>query len=925
MNKTFTLVWSAARSAYIVAHEHAKSHGKPSSTSKNAATAAILLGLLGNAGFALAGPPVAPPANALPTGGQVAAGSASITQSTNRMDINQSTQKAVLNWQSFNIGADAQVNFAQPSASAVALNRVLSSDPSAIYGKLSANGQVFLVNPNGVLFGAGARIDVGGLVATTHKIALADFMAGNVKFERSGSTAGVLNEGELKAALGGYIALLAPEVRNQGIIVAQAGTVALASGEAITLHIEGGNTLAGITVTPSQISALVENKTMVLAPGGLIILSAQAANKLQGGLIKNSGTLDASSLVSRGGRILLDASERIEHTGSITAAGSATHAGGSVEITAPQVELKGSVDVSGSTGGVVLVKASENLRVTGEILARGLVARGGEIWLKLAQTLNLDPSARIDASGATGGGLIALESALSLKLSGSLSAVGESGSGGDITLSAGGDVTLLDATIDTSGTTQGGKITVRANPLNDPTAPPKDRPLVALTGNTTLRSNGRKGKGGAIEITGDELTLGSGSTLDASGATGGGMVQVGGGWQGSGGLYQATTVTMEHGALINVSATKVGAGGTAVLWSDITQDGSVTRVDGEILARGGSASGNIENAGGKVETSGHKLTIGANASVNTSGAVGAPSGLWLLDPYDFTIGTGGDISANTLQTALTAGAVNITTTAGATTCSGTGITCAGTSGTAGDIIFNDAVSWSANTLTLSAYHSVLVNNVLTVSGTGGLTVTTNTSGATDTESTSAGYLKMKQTRVGTTGPDEFTGKINWSSSGSPTIDGTVYTVLNDKTTLNTTLSSNLTGNYVLGSDMTAIGAWTPVAADTGAATRFRGKLDGFGHTLSGLTVASTANEGRGVFAAVGNGMRLANIGLVNSTITGGAPNSVGGFIGKIESTTTAVNISNVFTGSNTNVVSGYASGPSAFGGLVGNVRGGPVP
>ena len=132
MNKTFTLVWSAARSAFIVAHEHAKSHGRPSSTSKSAATAAILLGLLGSGGYALAGPPAAPPVNALPTGAQVVAGAASITQSASRMDINQSTQKAVLNWQSFNIGADAQVNFVQPSASAVALNRVLSSDPLSL-------------------------------------------------------------------------------------------------------------------------------------------------------------------------------------------------------------------------------------------------------------------------------------------------------------------------------------------------------------------------------------------------------------------------------------------------------------------------------------------------------------------------------------------------------------------------------------------------------------------------------------------------------------------------------------------------------------------------------------------------------------------------------------------------------------------------
>ena len=355
MNKIFTLVWSAARSAFIVAHEHAKSHGKPSSSRSGATTASLLLGLLGNAGFALAGPPVAPPVNALPTGGQVAAGAASITQSANRMDINQSTQKAILNWQSFNIGADAQVNFAQPSASAVALNRVLSSDPSAIYGKLNSNGQVFLLNPNGVLFGAGARVDVGGLVASTMKIDDADFMAGNYKF--SGGSGAVINQGSLTAAQGGYIALLSPEVRNEGVISASLGTVLLGGAEAVTLsHDSSGLSYA---VDKGAVQALVDNKGLVQADGGQVLLSARAANELASAVINNSGTIEAKGLVAKGGRIVLEADSITLASGSRLDADAASGSAGA--------------------GGTISVIANLNNSASQTKVDGTLTARGGEL------------------------------------------------------------------------------------------------------------------------------------------------------------------------------------------------------------------------------------------------------------------------------------------------------------------------------------------------------------------------------------------------------------------------------------------------------------------------------------------------------------------------------------------------------------------
>lgn len=226
MNKIYRLIWNETTRTWAAVAENARACGKR-------ASGAVLLAA---SGVALAAPP-AP--DQLPAGGQVVAGSASIGQAGAVMNINQSSQRAAIDWQTFNVGSAASVNFNQPSAASVTLNRVLDSNPSQIFGRITAPGQVFLTNPGGVYFAPGASVDVGALVATTHSISNADFMAGNDRFTRNGATGSIINEGNLSAALGGYIALLAPEVRNQGVIVAQMGTVALAAGEAYTLQFSG--------------------------------------------------------------------------------------------------------------------------------------------------------------------------------------------------------------------------------------------------------------------------------------------------------------------------------------------------------------------------------------------------------------------------------------------------------------------------------------------------------------------------------------------------------------------------------------------------------------------------------------------------------------------------------------------------------------
>ena len=349
------------------------------------------------AGLAQAG---APAPTQLPTGGSVVAGTASIgsTVGTNSasMTITQSSQRAVVDWTRFDVGSAAQVNFVQPGASSVTLNRVLSSDPSQIFGRISANGQVFLTNPSGVYFAPGASVDVGGLVATTHSIGNDAFMAGSNSFSRNGATGTVQNDGTLTAALGGYIALLAPTVRNQGVVVAKLGTVALAAGETFTLHMDGANALTGLEVTASTIASLVDNGLAVQAPGGLIILSAQALDRVQGGVVNNSGVLQANGLVNDGGRIMLRASNKITHSGNITAdaASSSAGKGGTVTLIADLANAASVTEVSGSIsakggdaggdGGFIDTSASkvrfgDNMAIS-TLAAAGLGGRNGT-WL----------------------------------------------------------------------------------------------------------------------------------------------------------------------------------------------------------------------------------------------------------------------------------------------------------------------------------------------------------------------------------------------------------------------------------------------------------------------------------------------------------------------------------------------------------------
>ncbi len=286
-------------------------------------------------------------AQAGPMDGQVTAGSGSVAQTGANTTVTQSSQNLSLSWKSFNVGAQESIHFVQPSVSAIAVNRILDTNGSQILGQLNANGQVYLINPNGILFGAGAQVNVGGLVASTLDIRDADL--GSSKRSFSGPGAGsVVNQGRVSAAPGGYVALLGNTVSNQGSISGPLGSVVLGAGSAATLTFQG-NQLLQVQIDQSVLNSLADNGGLIQADGGRVLMSAGARDSLLASAVNNSGVIQARTVESRGGTIIL--------LGGM-AAGTA-HIAGTLDASAPHGGNGGFIETSGAH-----VKIADSARIT---------------------------------------------------------------------------------------------------------------------------------------------------------------------------------------------------------------------------------------------------------------------------------------------------------------------------------------------------------------------------------------------------------------------------------------------------------------------------------------------------------------------------------------------------------------------------------
>ena len=303
-------------------------------------------------------------AYALPEGGQVAAGQAAITTAGSTMTIAQQTAQAIINWQNFGIGSGEAVHINQPNSQAILLNRVIGSNPSEIFGQLTANGQVILVNPNGVFFRPGSSVDVGGLTASTLNIANEDFLKGQLRFAGDSQNP-VINAGTITAQ-NGYVNLLAKEVVNEGIIAAQTGSVNLAAGSGMSLDYNGDGKMT-VAVTDGAYQSAVANKKLIQADGGLVVMTASGKDALMDSAVNNSGMIQANTLGEAAGKISLTG-DNIATTGTISADGGSNGHGGTIKIIANH---KTAVDGQLSAKGGQLAGDGGFIETSGDIVSIG--------------------------------------------------------------------------------------------------------------------------------------------------------------------------------------------------------------------------------------------------------------------------------------------------------------------------------------------------------------------------------------------------------------------------------------------------------------------------------------------------------------------------------------------------------------------------
>ena len=337
---------------------------------------ALQTGLTFTAAIAALPAAAQPAPNARPTGGSVVGGVAAISQIGSNTQIDQSSQRAAINWQTFNVGSRQSVTFSQPSASAVALNRVTGPDPSQIAGRIDANGQIIVVNQSGVNFYKGAQVNAAGVMVSAAGITNQNFMAGVMKFDQPAKPdAKVSNAGTITVKQAGLAALVAPQVANSGTITARLGHVVLAGAKTATLDLYGDGLLSldvsnQVTQAPrgpdgKPVTALVTNTGVVIADGGTVQLTARAADGIVQNLVQAGGTIRAATMG--------------DHTGTIALNG----VGGSIVV---EGQLSAPGEPPGTTGG-----ASKSCPTA---------------------TSRIASTARINGSGQAGGGVVAIGTTL---------------------------------------------------------------------------------------------------------------------------------------------------------------------------------------------------------------------------------------------------------------------------------------------------------------------------------------------------------------------------------------------------------------------------------------------------------------------------------------------------------------------------------
>jgi filamentous hemagglutinin family protein len=506
-------------------------------------------------------------AHANPIGGTVTNGQATFNTTGNNLTVTN-TPGTIINWQGFSINANEVTKFAQQSATSTVLNRVTSASPSSILGSLQSNGRVFLVNPNGIVFGAGSTINVGGLVATTLNLSDSDFLNGKHHYTANTGAQNITNAGNLTALDGGQIYLIAPNVDNSGVITAPNGQILLAAGSSVDI-VNSNNPSLSVNVT-----APAGNATNV----GQLVASAGRLG-LFGVLVSNSGTISADSATLQGGEVVLSASKTATIAGTVSA--KSPNNNGSIVIEAP--------------GSLVAIADGQLSANNIAVNSFGFIGKGN-----------------LDASGTNGGNISISSDYLSYH--GALHADGNNGAGGNILLHTNGQLMMnQDAVITANGSNgAGGHIElINASGISLLSA------LIQANGST----------GGSIDVTSPALTM-IGARFHADGSYGGGVIRVGGAWQGGAGLVAANQLYVDETSQFSADALDSGNGGSINFWSQTS-----TQFGASPTALGGINGGN----GGAIEVSSHdQLTMWGTPNAAAQNASGLAGNI-LLDPKNIII------------------------------------------------------------------------------------------------------------------------------------------------------------------------------------------------------------------------------------------------------------------------------------------------
>lgn len=562
-------------------------------------------------------------AHANPTGGNVVAGGATINDRGNgTLDINQSTGKAIINWKGFSIGANETVNFRQPGSNSVTLNRVVGNDPSAIFGRLNANGNVILVNPNGVLFGKGARVDVGGLVATTANISDKDFLAGKYKFDQPSSKANamIVNEGTISIKDSGLAVLVAPAVRNSGVIEAKLGRVALAGAKTVTVDFHGDGLLSfdatsAVSELPKDadgkpVSALVANNGVIRADGGTVLMTARAVKGVIDNVVNTDGIVSAKAVGTQNGKIVLSGGDAgtVNVAGTVEATGvNAGERGGKVVVTGEHVNVArgAAIDVSGAAGGGEIALGSQGVAPDDGSAAFS----GKSSTVKVAAGATLKADALVSGNG----GNVTMWSNDATAFAGSLSARGgaQGGDGGFAEVSSNKNIGLT------------GSADLRA---------PKGKTGLLLIDPTDLRIVDSASGGGSQDGAAGDGTINGGDANTANNTVSRGLLES---------LAGTTNIKLEATGQITVADMaainlKTTSGHSFTMRS--TQTGGIRfeNANTEISTQGGSITLEALGVGstldniGKLTSRGGAITLNATGDINLANVIDAGSGAALV-------------------------------------------------------------------------------------------------------------------------------------------------------------------------------------------------------------------------------------------------------------------------------------------------------